>query len=211
MQFLRAMLLQERTFRRHLCRLKKNKCRHNERRIKSDEQSKETDVMECISGIIIVVIFLGINGVMTGGLSVSFFRSFISTNAGAICVAIGVTATILVAGTDISLGSIVSLVNVVIVTAFEKGFSVPQAALLGLLTAVLCGMFNGFVVGIMRVNPLLATFATSIAFAGIALWILPYPGGYIDFTFGDWYLGNMFGIIPTPVVLIAILVLIWYL
>lgn len=137
------------------------------------------------------------------------FRSFISTNAGAICVAIGVTATILVAGTDISLGSIVSLVNVVIVTAFEKGFSVPQAALLGLLTAVLCGMFNGFVVGIMRVNPLLATFATSIAFAGIALWILPYPGGYIDFTFGDWYLGNMFGIIPTPVVLIAILVLIW--
>ena len=62
-------------------------------------------------------------------LSVSFFRSFISTNAGAICVAIGVTATILVAGTDISLGSIVSLVNVVIVTAFEKGFSVPQAAI----------------------------------------------------------------------------------
>ena len=38
---------------------------------------------------------------------------------------------------------------------------------------------------------------------------MPYPGGYIDFTFGDWYLGNMFGIIPTPVVLIAILVLIW--
>lgn len=77
--------------------------------------------------LLLFVIFLGINGVMTGGLSVSFFRSFISTNAGAICVAIGVTATILVAGTDISLGSIVSLVNVVIVTAFEKGFSVPQA------------------------------------------------------------------------------------
>ena len=140
-----------------------------------------------------------------------FFRSFISTNAGAICVAIGVTATILVAGTDISLGSIVSLVNVVIVTAFEKGFSVPQAAMLGLLSAVLCGMFNGFIVGIMRINPLLATFATSTAFAGIALWILPYPGGYIDFSFGDWYLGNMFGVIPTPVVLIGILVILWIL
>ena len=61
--------------------------------------------------LLLFVIFLGINGVMTGGLSVSFFRSFISTNAGAICVAIGVTATILVAGTDISLGSIVSLVK----------------------------------------------------------------------------------------------------
>lgn len=107
--------------------------------------------------LLLFVIFLGINGIMTGGLSVSFFRSFISTNAGAICVAIGVTATILVAGTDISLGSIVSLVNVVIVTAFEKGFSVPQAATLGLLSALLCGMFNGFIVGVMRINPLLAT------------------------------------------------------
>ena len=146
-----------------------------------------------------------------GQMHSPFFRSFISTNAGAICVAIGVTATILVAGTDISLGSIVSLVNVVIVTAFEKGFSVPQAAMLGLLSAVLCGMFNGFIVGIMRINPLLATFATSTAFAGIALWILPYPGGYIDFSFGDWYLGNMFGVIPTPVVLIGILVILWIL
>lgn len=83
--------------------------------------------------------------------------------------------------------------------------------MLGLLSAVLCGMFNGFIVGIMRINPLLATFATSTAFAGIALWILPYPGGYIDFSFGDWYLGNMFGVIPTPVVLIGILVILWIL
>ena len=79
------------------------------------------------------------------------------------------------------------------------------------MSALLCGMFNGFIVGVMRINPLLATFATSTAFAGIALWILPYPGGYIDFSFGDWYLGNMFGFIPTPVILIGILVILWIL
>lgn len=159
--------------------------------------------------LLLFVLFLGINAVMTHGLSASFFRSFISTNAGAICVAIGVTATILVAGTDISLGSIVSLVNVIIVVLSEKGFSVPTAAALGLLSAILCGMFNGFIIGVMRVNPLLTTFATSTVFSGIALWLLPYPGGSIDFSFGDWYLGNMFGIIPTPVVLILILIIVW--
>ena len=110
--------------------------------------------------LLLFVIFLGINGVMTGGLSVSFFRSFISTNAGAICVAIGVTATILVAGTDISLGSIVSLVNVVIVTAFEKGFSVPQAALLGLLTAVLCGMFSLVIASPSRIAEICPSYIT---------------------------------------------------
>ena len=163
-----------------------------------------------LPSLILFLLFLGINSLITGGLSASFFRSFLSTNAGAICVAIGVSATILVAGTDISLGSIVSLVNVVIVTLCGKGVGVPQAALMGLLSAVLCGMINGVIVGVLRVNPLLTTFATSTAFSGIALWILPYPGGSIDFSFGDWYLGNMFGFIPTSVVLILLLVVIWF-
>lgn len=159
--------------------------------------------------LLLFVVFLAINGIITGGFSPYFFRSFISTNAAAICVAIGVTATILVAGTDISLGSIVSLVNVVIVTLCERGYSVPSAAVTALLCAVLCGMVNGFIVGVMRVNPLLTTFATSTAFGGIALWILPYPGGYIDYSFGDWYLGDMLGFIPTPLFLIILLIVIW--
>lgn len=159
--------------------------------------------------LLLFLIFLGINGIITGGLSLSFFQSFIATNAAAICVAIGVTATILVAGTDISLGSIVSLVNVVIVTLCEKGYSVTSAALMAVGCAVLCGMLNGFIIGVMRVNPLLTTFATSTAFAGIALWILPYPGGAIDFSFADWYGSNLLGMIPTPVVLILILAGIW--
>ncbi len=159
--------------------------------------------------LLLFLIFLGINGVLTGGLSVYFFHSFISTNAAAICVAIGVTATILVAGADIFLGSLVSLVNVVIVTLCERGYSVSTAALIAFGCAVVCGMINGFIIGVMRVNPLLTTFATSTAFGGIALWILPYPGGYIDYSFGDWYLGSLFGILPTPAVLILALILIW--
>lgn len=159
--------------------------------------------------LLLFIIFLGINGVITGGLGMSFLYSFISTNAAAICVAIGVTATILAAGTDISLGSIVSLVNVIIVTLCAKGYSVPAAALIALGCAVLCGMINGFIIGFMRVNPLLTTFATSTAFAGIALWILPYPGGSIDFSFGDWYAGNILGFIPTPIAMILIPVILW--
>ena len=110
--------------------------------------------------LLLFIVFLGVNAAITGGLSTSFFYSFFATNSAAICVAIGVTATILVAGTDISLGSIVSLVNVVIVTLCEKGYTVWSAALIALACAILCGMFNGFVIGVLRVNPLLTTFAT---------------------------------------------------
>lgn len=160
--------------------------------------------------LLLFIVFLGVNAAITGGLGTSFFYSFFATNAAAICVAIGVTATILVAGTDISLGSIVSLVNVVIVTLCGKGYTVWSAALVALACAVLCGMFNGFVIGVLRVNPLLTTFATSTAFAGIALWILPNPGGSIDFIFSDWYGSRLLGIIPTPVLLILVLIIIWY-
>jgi ribose transport system permease protein len=159
--------------------------------------------------LLLMLIFILIYAVFTGGLTSSFFLSFLTTNAGAICIAIGVTATILVAGTDISLGSIVSLVNVVIVVLSGKGVSVPAAAGIGLLTAVVCGMINGFIVSVMRVNPLLTTYATSIAYGGIALWILPYPGGSVPLSFGKWYMGNVLGFIPTPLFLILILILVW--
>lgn len=173
------------------------------------KQLKKIASWSAFPSLLLFVVFLVINSIITGGLSSYFFHSFISTNAAAICVAIGVTATILVAGTDISLGSIVSLVNVVIVTLCERGYPVFTAALVAFGCAVLCGMLNGFIIGVMRVNPLLTTFATSTAFGGIALWILPYPGGYIDYSFGDWYLGNMFGFLPTPFVLILLLIIVW--
>ena len=159
--------------------------------------------------MLLFIVFLIINAIISGGLKASFFRSFIATNAGAICVAIGVTATILVAGTDISLGSIVSLVNVVIVTLCGMGVPVPAAAFAGIGVSLLCGMLNGFLVGVMRINPLLTTFATSTAFAGIALWIMPFPGGSIDFAFSDWYSGRLFGLSPTPICMILILIVIW--
>lgn len=170
---------------------------------------KKAVTWSAFPSLLLFILFLAINGAITGGLSLSFFQSFIATNAAAVCVAVGVTATILVAGTDISLGSIVSLVNVIIVTLCGKGYSVPSAAFIALGCAVLCGMINGFIIGVMRVNPLLTTFATSTAFAGIALWILPYPGGSIDFSFADWYSSNLFGFIPMPVVMILVLVIIW--
>ena len=70
-------------------------------------------------------------------------------------------------------------------------------------------MINGIIIGFMRVNPLLTTFATSTVFSGISLWLLPYPGGYIDFSFNDWYSSNVLGIFPMPIVMICILLIIW--
>lgn len=175
------------------------------------EKMKKLTSKSWFPALMLLIFFVGINSILNKGLTWSFVQFFILANAPAICVAIGVSATIIVAGTDISLGAIVSLVNVIIVTLAGKGFSVPTAALIALGVAVLCGMFNGFLIGVLRVNPLLTTYATSTAFSGIALWILPNPGGSVDSSFAKWYMGNLFGFFMTPVALILLLVILWVL
>lgn len=173
------------------------------------KQVKSVTKWSGFPALVLFVFSVLLNAILNEGLTTSFFKSFIASNAGAICLAIGVSSTILVAGTDLSLGSIVSLVNVSILTFTEAGYSLVTSSIMGLAIAVICGLINGILVGVMRVNALLTTFATSTAYAGIALWILPYPGGSIDFKYGDWYSGNILGFIPTPIFLILILVILW--
>ncbi len=155
--------------------------------------------------LLFLMIYIGISGKFT----LSFLNSFISTNTPAICVAIGVAATIIIGGTDISLGSIVTLTNVIIVTLVGKNYSVITAVLLALLFATLAGLFNGLLIGVMRINPLLTTFATSTVFSGIALWLLPYPGGMIPYFYSDWYNSKFLNLIPIPVIMIALPLVIW--
>ncbi|MDD3137930.1 MAG: ABC transporter permease [Lachnospiraceae bacterium] len=162
-----------------------------------------------LPSLVLFVLFFIIYVSITGTFSASLLRSFIATNAGAICVAIGVAATIIIGGTDISLGAIVSLTNVVMVTLVGKGQSVWVAALLALLSAVIAGAINGFIVGVIRVNPLLTTFATATVFSGVALWLLPYPGGSIDFAYSDWFNSNVLGVIPIPLIMIGIPLATW--
>ena len=172
-------------------------------------QLKKYTHLSAFPSFLLFIIFILINSIISKSFSLSFFESFLSTNMPALCVAVGVSATLLVKGTDISLGSIVSLVNVVIVILSGKGVPIEYAAILGLLVGVLCGMLNGLIVSVVRINPLLTTFSTSIIFSGIALWILPYPGGNTPTEFSIWYMGKVFNFIPTPLFLLLILILIW--
>ncbi|MGB4609419.1 MAG: ABC transporter permease [Saccharofermentanales bacterium] len=158
----------------------------------------------------LLVISLIVNAVLTGGLTGSFVKSYFLTNTPAIILAIGVGATIIIGGTDISLGAIVSLVNVSIVSLSGLGYSLPMVILFGLLISLVCGMINGLVIGKLRVNALLATFATSTIFGGIALWILPFPGGSLPVEFSRLYSYFIFGIIPVPLIILLVILLFWY-
>ncbi len=129
----------------------------------------------------------------------------ITTYLPMIILAVGQTYVVFASDIDLSVGSIVSLVNVVTVSvmaAFGDGVGAMCIGILaGMLVGGLCGAFNGFCVAILRFQPIVATFATGIVFAGLALWVLPQAGLPTPDAYWETYGENLAGI---PFVLLVL-------
>jgi ribose transport system permease protein len=99
-----------------------------------------------------------------------------------IFLAVGQTVVVIGGGIDLSLGTLLTLASVVTVRAFgpEPAFPGALAALaLGLATGAAAGLANGLCVAYLRLQPIIATFATAFVWGGLALWVLPQPGGTV--------------------------------
>lgn len=139
---------------------------------------------------------------LTGG----FLTGFFAANVPLVCISIGVAVVIMAGGIDISLGGMVCLINVLFALMIEQGMPLALTIILCLGLSVLMGMINGVVIGLVRVSPMLATFAASTVYAGLALWIMPQPGGQVPIEFSMLYTGSVIGI-PFPLILLAIVLI----
>ncbi len=114
-----------------------------------------------------------------GHLPTTFdYLSLLNTTLPLIFVAIGQSLVVITGGIDLSVGGIVALC--VAVTATRVQGEAPFAWLLAvLLLGTACGAVNGLIVAKARIAPILTTLATLSIFSGLALWVLPVPGGSI--------------------------------
>jgi ribose transport system permease protein len=134
----------------------------------------------------------------------------ISTYLPLILLAVGQTYVVLASDIDLSVGSIISLVNVVSVSVMSilggSTEAIFAGILAGMLIGITCGSFNGFCVAILRFQPIVSTFASGIVFAGIALWILPQAGLAAPDAYWETYGDNLFSIPFVLWMLVAIAV-----
>lgn len=129
-----------------------------------------------------------------------------------IILAAGQAVVILGGGIDISVGSIVSIVNVLLATQVGlQGNPQKMALMMGvaLLTGMAAGAINGFFVAYMRLQPIITTYATSFLYTGLALLILPSPGGGIPEVFSDFYRNTTPLGIPLALFVIGLILLAW--
>jgi ribose transport system permease protein len=127
--------------------------------------------------------------------------------------AVGQTIVIIGGGIDLSLGTMVSLVNAILVTRIAADSSPPEiflAILIGCVAGMLAGALNGLCVAWLRLQPIVTTYATSFIFAGLALLILPRPGGELPRALTSLYRSAPLNI-PFPLYIIVALLLVWWL
>ncbi|WP_345554954.1 ABC transporter permease [Streptomonospora halophila] len=120
------------------------------------------------------------------------------------------TIIVLGGGIDLSIGTIVTLASAVSVVLMDGDNSrLPLALAAGLATGAACGLVNGLVVAGLRLQPIVATFATSSVFGGLALLVLPQPGGTASPALTQTFGMVLALYIPIPAVLLLALWLAW--
>jgi ribose transport system permease protein len=94
--------------------------------------------------------------------------------------AIGQTVVVLTRGLDLSVGGIIDLTNALAAVHVKDSIaSMLGWTLLVLLVGAAAGLFNGLLVGVGRLQPIVVTLATLSIFQGLAIRVLPQPGGAI--------------------------------
>jgi len=145
----------------------------------------------------------GVPGVQ--GLAISVLPLALAAVAQAIVVLSG--------GIDLSLGSMMALVNVVAATQMQgQSEEFGVAVVLGaLLLGLALGAVNGSLIVLTRVPDIVVTLAMSFVWAGFALLVLPTPGGGSAKWLPELVTGSLGNewIPKAAVVLIIVVALIW--
>ncbi len=96
------------------------------------------------------------------------------------------TLVVLTRGIDLSVGGIMDLSNAIAAVALGPSIgSMIGWSVVILLIGAACGLVNGLLVGYGRLQPILVTLATLSIYQGLAIRVLPQPGGQIPQTYTD--------------------------
>ena len=114
-------------------------------------------------------------------------------------VSLGQLLVALVAGIDLSVGSVMSLAGCLVATQPDPLWGMVLALLLGLAV----GIANGLGVAVAGIHPLIMTLATATFLQGLAYLVLPIPGGEVPASLRSLVNGTLWGV-PQPLLWCAL-------
>lgn len=162
--------------------------------------------------LVAVVVFTALNAVASPAFTdTSNWNGMMIGMAPFIIMAMAQTAPVMSGdgGIDLSVGPLAGLVNAMVTSVLvPNGWSDPFSVIgASIGVGVLSGLLNGFLISYVRVQPIIATLGTFLAYQGITLEMLPMAGGQAP----GWLLAlaGSYGGVSGMLVLVLALGLVW--
>lgn len=131
------------------------------------------------------------------------WTSTVNTTLPVMFVSVGQGLVLLTRGLDLSVGGVMDVTNsLAALHMHESVVSMVGWSLLLILIGAAIGAVNGLLVTIGRLQPILVTIATLSILQGLAVMLLPEPGGSIPKTYATWLVNPS---APSGLIYIAIL------
>lgn len=115
--------------------------------------------------------------------------------------AIGMTLVIATRGIDLSVGAVIAICGAIAASSIVSGHSLAYTLAVTLAVGLACGVWNGFLVAVLNIQPIIATLVLMVAGRGIAQLVTE---GVI-MTFNDegliFFGSGSFAFLPMPVVI----------
>lgn len=146
-----------------------------------------------------VVLFALLALAAPGFLAPQNLANIIGQITALLIVSLGQMLVALVAGIDLSVGSVMSLAGSLVATQSDPLLGIGLALLLGLLV----GVVNGLGVAVAGIHPLIMTLATATFLQGLAYLVLPIPGGEVPASLRSLVNGTLWGV-PQPLLWCAL-------
>lgn len=164
--------------------------------------------------LIMLVVLLVINRSLQANLfEVSALNGNLRVWLPAMLLAAGQTMVVIAGGIDMSVGGVLSMCNAILATQIPADATPERFATviaISLLAGVAAGALNGFGVTYLRLQPIVTTYATSFIFSGIALQILPQPGGRLPRDVTSFFRNPIGDTIPVPALVILGILIFWF-
>jgi len=136
------------------------------------------------------------------------WTSVVNTSMPLVFAGVGQSIVVLTRGLDLSVGGMIDLANGLAATHMHSGAgSMLGWSLLVLLVGAGGGAINGVLVAYGRLQPILVTLATLSIYQGLAIKVLPEPGGAVPIEYTK-ILANPNG--PTSLAFVGFIAVVWF-
>ncbi|EIC83574.1 galactofuranose ABC transporter, ATP-binding protein YtfT [Serratia sp. M24T3] len=125
--------------------------------------------------------------------------------------ALGMTLVIATGGIDLSVGAVMAIAGATAATMTVQGYPLITVLLAAVAVGAACGLWNGFLVAVLQIQPIVATLMLMVAGRGIAQLIT--QGQIVTFEHNglSQFGSGAFLTLPMPVIIAAIMLLLLWL